>query len=275
MQRGQTVATSDVPPVRIPGVAAADHQAARLSFARIYKSYPAANGQDLVVLDDVSLELGAGNFTSVVGPSGCGKSTLLRIAVRSVRADAGEVCLQDTQQYEPGRDIVMMYQNYGLFPWQTVLRNVAFGLRMRKDRQADEKARAYLDKVGLARVADYYPHQLSGGMQQRVGLARALACEPRVLLMDEPFAAVDAHTREELQEMLLELWQQQTMTIMFVTHDIGEALYLGDRVVVMGRDPGRVVKDITVHLGRPRGSETRVSDDFVAYERAVREALQW
>ena len=178
-----------------------------------------------------------------------------------------------SERYATGKDIAMVFQNYGLFPWQTVQRNVSFGLRVQHGRGAAPRAQPYLARVGLERFVSFYPHELSGGMQQRVGLARALACAPRVLLLDEPFAAVDAMTREELQNLVLEVWNEQQMTALFVTHDIGEAVYLADRVIVMGAGPGRIIADIPIPLPRPRGPETRLSEAFGDLERSVRKAL--
>lgn len=248
-------------------------RAATLEFAGISKSFrrPGTAG-DLSVLSDVSLRLEPGSFVCIVGPSGCGKTTLLRIANKLIEPDGGRVLIGGSDVYEPGRDVAMVYQNYGLFPWQTVARNVAFGLRMRGERRATEKILPILERVGLVDFRDYYPHQISGGMQQRVGLARALAVQPRVLLMDEPFAAVDALTREQMQQMLLSLWYAEPLTVVFVTHDIGEAVFLADRVVVMGHG-GRIMADTQVAIPRPRTQEARISSEFFEAERAIRKAL--
>lgn len=245
---------------------------ASLSFRSISKSY-SRGSETLQVLHDVSVVIAPGTFVCIVGPSGCGKTTLLRIATRIVTPDAGVVEVDGSPRYATGKDIAMVFQNYGLFPWQTVARNVAFGLRAQQAKHAAERAQPYLARVGLGRFGGFYPHELSGGMQQRVGLARALACGPRVLLLDEPFAAVDAMTREELQRLVLDVWREERMTALFVTHDIAESVYLADKVIVMSAGPGRIVADIPIPLPRPRGVETRLSEEFGRLERAVRKAL--
>jgi NitT/TauT family transport system ATP-binding protein len=245
---------------------------ASLDFRSVNKTF-SRGAEKLNVLHDVSLSIDAGTFVCIVGPSGCGKTTLLRIATRIVTTDSGTVQVDGSERYATGKDVAMVFQNYGLFPWQTVERNVAFGLRVQHAKGAAHRARPYLARVGLERFGSFYPHELSGGMQQRVGLARALACAPRVLLLDEPFAAVDAMTREELQDLVLEVWREQQMTALFVTHDIGEAVYLADRVVVMSAGPGRVVADIPIPLPRPRGADTRLTEEFGDLERRVRKAL--
>lgn len=245
---------------------------ASLDFRSLNKTFTRGT-EKLNVLRDVSLSIKPGTFVCIVGPSGCGKTTMLRIATRLVTADSGVVEVDGSERYATGKDVAMIFQNYGLFPWQTVQRNVSFGLRVQHGKNAEHRAQPYLARVGLDRFGSFYPHELSGGMQQRVGLARALACAPRVLLLDEPFAAVDAMTREELQNLVLEVWSEQRMTALFVTHDIGEAVYLADRVVVMGAGPGRIVADIPIPLPRPRGPNTRLTDEFGELERDVRKAL--
>ena len=227
--------------------------------------------EKLHVLRGVDLSIKPSTFACIVGPSGCGKTTLLRIAMRIVPANSGVVELDGSESYATGKDIAMVFQNYGLFPWMTVQRNVSFGLRVQQGRSAEHRAQPYLARVGLGNFGSFYPHELSGGMQQRVGLARALACAPRVLLLDEPFAAVDAMTREELQNLVLEVWNEQHMTALFITHDIGEAVYLADRIVVMGA--GRVIADIPIPMPRPRSPETRLSEEFGDLARKVRKAL--
>lgn len=248
-----------------------DPAAASIEFISVAKAF--TRGQNVLpVLDDVSLTIEAGSFVCIVGPSGCGKTTLLRVANRIVKPDRGMVRVGESESYVPGRDIAMVYQNYGLFPWQTVERNVALGLRLRREKNASAKIRPDLERVGLADFATFYPHELSGGMQQRVGIARALALRPRVLLMDEPFAAVDALTREQLQQMLLSIWQSDRMTVIFVTHDIGEAVHLADRIIVMGRG-GRIAADFLVTTPRPRTAESRTSAGFIEAERIARRTL--
>ena len=247
-----------------------------LDVAGLCKSFAAPTGvpdaRPLNVLRDVSLGVAPGEFVCVLGASGCGKTTLIRAIARLTEHDAGEIRVAGEAAYRPGTDVCMVFQNHGLFPWLTAIDNVAYGLKVRgvSLRERLDTSTRYLDLMGLTGFRDHYPHQLSGGMQQRIGIARALACEPRVLLMDEPFAAVDAQTRERLQSELLALWQRTQMTIVFVTHSIDEAVYLADRIVVMGRNPGRIASTIDVGLERPRQRE---SIEYVTRARAVRAAL--
>ncbi len=215
--------------------------------------------QRVAALENINLTIADGAFVSIVGPSGCGKSTLLRITGGLVAPSDGEVRLYGTQVLSPRAESAMVFQHHNLFPWRTTLRNVEFGLEMANVPSAErrERAKHYLDLVGLTSFADYYPHQLSGGMQQRVGLARALAVEPKILLMDEPFGALDAQTRFLLQEELSRIWVQDRKTVLFITHDIEEALFLADRVLVMSSRPGRFIEDINVPFDRPRSDHTR------------------
>ena len=202
----------------------------------------------------VDLEIGDHEFVSVIGPSGSGKTTLLKIVAGLVKADSGEILIDGKPVTGPGEDRAVVFQSFGLFPWKTVIDNVAFPLTIRgatKD-DAREVARTYILKVGLGGFEDAHPHQLSGGMQQRVGLARALAADPQILLMDEPFGAIDAQTRELMQEELLKLWSEQKKSVMFITHDLDEAVLLADRVVVLTGQPGRVQAIVDVPLPRRR-----------------------
>ncbi|HEX4644968.1 MAG TPA: ABC transporter ATP-binding protein, partial [Verrucomicrobiae bacterium] len=201
-----------------------------------------SNHHEHVAFDHVSLDIHRREFICVVGPSGCGKSTLARIVAGLDEATSGEVLLDGHAVAGPGPDRGMVFQGYTLFPWLTVKRNVMFGLEMHgKERGlAEPEARQWLDMVGLARFEDLYPHELSGGMKQRVAIARALANGPRILIMDEPFAALDAQTRCQMQAYLLQIWKKVDVTILFITHDLDEAAYLADRILVMGVNPGRV-----------------------------------
>lgn len=206
------------------------------------------------VLADFSLEVHRGEFVTLIGPSGCGKTTALRIATGLTKPDAGTVSVDDKPSPGPSRDKGIVFQHFNLFPWRSALHNAAYGLEMQGVPEKDRLATAteYLKMVGLGKHLDYYPWQLSGGMRQRVGLARALAIRPKVLLMDEPFGSLDALTREQLQSMLQRICTEQNLTILFVTHSTDEAIYLSDRIIVMGVRPGRVIAEFTVNLPKPR-----------------------
>jgi NitT/TauT family transport system ATP-binding protein len=219
------------------------------------KTYLSQNGEAAVVaLDGFSLSIQSGEFVCLLGPSGCGKTTLLKAIAGLVRLDGGEVCIDGRPVSGPGTDRAMVFQDFALLPWSDVLTNVAFGLELRgvPKRDREQRARELIGAVGLAGFERHYPRQLSGGMQQRVGLARALAVNPSILLMDEPFGAVDAQTRRLLQEDLLALLDRTPKTVVFVTHSMEEAVLLGDRVALMTPRPGRVRDTVTVGLPRPR-----------------------
>ncbi len=208
---------------------------------------------NLVAIDGVSLEIDRGEFFMIVGPSGCGKTTLLRILAGLETATAGSIEI-DTPQGSDRPENSLVFQGDSIFPWMTVWNNAAYGLRMRNAPAAVIKERVghYLDATGLTRFADYYPHQLSGGMKQRVSIARAFANDPEILLMDEPFSALDAQNKLLLQEELLRIWDEQKKTVVFITHSVDEAVYLGDRIMVMTAQPGRVKSFVPVPLPRPR-----------------------
>lgn len=229
------------------------------------------------VVEDVSFRVAAGEFVSILGPSGCGKTTLLRVIVRLVPAERGTIKIAASERYAPGRDVCLVFQSYGLFPWRTVRENVEFGLKMQGVAARERRAAGheFINLVGLSGFEQHYPHQISGGMQQRVGLARALACRPKLLLMDEPFAAVDAQTRERLQTELLRIVAQTASTVVFVTHSIQEAVYLGTRVLVMGAGPGRIAADLPVPLGSERWQrDVRLEHRFEDYVLEARQALR-
>jgi NitT/TauT family transport system ATP-binding protein len=216
-------------------------------------------------LADVSVRAEAGEFLSLIGPSGCGKTTLLKIVAGLVPADAGRILVGDRQVAGPGRECAMVFQDFALLPWSSVQKNVEFGLLLRGTPAAEraEIAQRSIAKVGLAGFEGAYPAQLSGGMQQRVGLARALAVNPRVLLMDEPFASIDEQTRRVFQDDLLALWSEERMTVVLVTHSMEEAIYLSDRVVVLSPRPGRLHQILKVQLPRPReAKDVRASGEF-------------
>ncbi|MET0414101.1 MAG: ABC transporter ATP-binding protein [Polyangiaceae bacterium] len=225
--------------------------------------------REVTALSRVDLTIEAGRFVAVLGPSGCGKSTLLNVIAGFERPSHGAVHVDGELVSEPSPQRPVVFQQHSLFPWMSALDNVAFGLRMAGDTGARERARHYLQLVGLADFAERYPAQLSGGMQQRVGLARALAVEPRILLMDEPFGALDAQTRALMQEQLLKLWEEWRHTVVFVTHDIDEAIFLADRVVVLGVKPNVVRGVFDVDVPRPRSSEARQDPAYQALYRSL------
>ncbi|MDR7417033.1 MAG: ABC transporter ATP-binding protein [Armatimonadota bacterium] len=211
-------------------------------------------GQHVVAVEDISLTIGPGEFVAILGPSGCGKTTLLNMVAGFIPPTRGEILLNGRRITGPGPDRGVVFQSFALFPWKTVLENVAFGLKMRGLPRAEREriAREYIALVGLEGFEHRYPHELSGGMQQRVGVARVLANDPELMLMDEPFASVDAQTRMSLQEELARIWELRHPTILFVTHDVEEAVFLANRVVILTHRPGRVRTILEVPLPRPR-----------------------
>ena len=236
-------------------------------------------GREEVVpaLGGVDFDIRPNEFLSVIGPSGCGKTTLLRIIAGLIAPDAGTVTIDGRQVTGPGPERAMVFQSFGLFPWKTVLDNVMFPLVIRKvpAAEAAERARAQLRRVGLERFASSHPHQLSGGMQQRVGIARALATDPEILLMDEPFGAIDAQTREYMQEELMRIWAETRKTVVFITHDLDEAVLLADRILVLTRGPGRVRRVVDVDLPRPRWDyDVRAHPEFAAIRNEIWQLLR-
>ena len=232
----------------------------------------------VLALRDVSFTLQAGEFVSIVGPSGCGKSSLLSLISGLDAPTQGQVLLGGRVVTGPGPDRGLVFQRDCLFPWLNVRRNVEFAStlgRREASRAADVRARAQrlLEEVGLQRFADAYPRQLSGGMRQRAAIARALLYQPRVLLMDEPFGALDAQTREQMQELLARVCEAEGTTVLFVTHDVEEAVFLSDRVLVMAAHPGELSAEIPVPLARPRSAEVKLQSDFAALRRTVLAAL--
>jgi NitT/TauT family transport system ATP-binding protein len=222
------------------------------------------NRESVTALQEFSLEVGRGEFVSIVGPSGCGKSTFLNVLLGLVRPDSGELTLNQRQITGPGQERAMVFQEFGLLPWRTVQANVELGLELKQVPAPARAARAteLITLVGLKGFEQHYPHELSGGMKQRVGLARALATEPDVLLMDEPFAALDAQTRDLMQTELLQIWERTRKTVLFVTHSIEEAVYLSDRVIVMTARPGKTKAVLSIPLPRPRDYEMRLTAEF-------------
>jgi NitT/TauT family transport system ATP-binding protein len=232
------------------------------------KSFVGQDGSTVHALRDVDLDIGENEFLTILGPSGCGKTTLLKAVAGLIPWNEGDILIDGSAVRGPGPERSMVFQNFALLPWATVLDNVGFGLRMRGVGRAerDERARALIEMVGLSGFETKRPGELSGGMQQRVGIARALAVEPRVLLMDEPFGAVDEQTRRLLQEELLSIWERRRMTVVFITHSMEEAVLLGDRVVLMSARPGQVAEIVPVPLPRPRSNDVGAierSSDYV------------
>ena len=225
----------------------------------------------LEVFRGIDLDVGDCEILAVVGPSGCGKTTLLRCIDGLLPVDEGEIWVNGARVTEPSAGMAMVFQHFGLFPWKTVYANVAYGLKMAGASKADiaERVPQFIAMVGLKGFEHAYPYQMSGGMQQRCGLARALAVEPSVLLMDEPFAAVDAQTREILQFELLRIWEQRPTTMVFVTHSIEEAVLMGDRVIVLKGRPSTIHEDIAIDLPRPRSRETLAERRFAELREQV------
>jgi NitT/TauT family transport system ATP-binding protein len=249
--RGGNVVTLDRP-VRSgnPGVA-------KVGLHDISLSYRTQSGERLLALDNINLQVAPGEFLCIVGPSGCGKSTLLHLVAGLHAQTSGQILVDGTPVQGPGTDRILIFQEHGLFPWLTVGQNVEFGMKMKGASKAErrEKTEYYLRLVHLGKFKDSYIHQLSGGMRQRVAIARALATEPEVLLMDEPFAALDAQTRDLLHDELERIWSETGRTIIFVTHNVREAIRLGDRVVLLTFRPGRVKSEFPIDLPRPRHLE--------------------
>ncbi|HVR88324.1 MAG TPA: ABC transporter ATP-binding protein [Candidatus Limnocylindria bacterium] len=232
--------------------------------------------QRVRAVDDVSLAVSEGEFVTIVGPSGCGKSTLLHVLGGFIPADAGVMRVAGREVRRPGPDRGMMFQELALFPWRTVIGNAGWALEIQGLPAAQRVATAerYLELVGLLPFKDAYPSELSGGMKQRVALARLLAFDPKVLLMDEPFGALDAQTRELMQEELQRIWLATGKTVLFVTHDIDEAVFLGDRVIVFTARPGRIKADLRIDLPRPRPIEVKKSVEFLTARNQVWDLLR-
>ncbi len=244
----------------------------KLSVRGVRKVFDGRAGE-VVALDGVDLEIAEKEFVTVIGTSGCGKSTLLTIIAGLEEETEGEVDVDGGPVLGPGRDRGVVFQSYTLFPWLTAQKNVEFALQG-SGSEREEVAREHLKLVGLERFADSYPSQLSGGMRQRVAIARALSYKPEVLLMDEPFGALDAQTRQLMQELLTRIWEEHRLTVMFVTHDIDEAVFLSDRILVMTSRPGRIKQDIRVELERPRTFEVFSSPEFFEYKGNLLESVR-
>ena len=231
--------------------------------------------EKIVALDDISFSVHRREFICVIGPSGCGKSTLIRIIAGLETQTSGNILLDSQPIEKPGSDRGMVFQSYTLFPWLTIKKNVMFGLMISKTnrRKAATEAMDWLELVGLSEFADLYPHQLSGGMKQRVAIARALANQPRILLMDEPFGALDAQTRAQMQSYLLQIWRSIDITIVFITHDLEEAIYVADRILVLGANPGYLQEIVEVPVPRPRTPDQFLSPEFLSTKKHLEDLI--
>jgi NitT/TauT family transport system ATP-binding protein len=238
----------------------------KLEVAGLSKVYPGKDGSVSTVLDRIDLKIPAGEFVCIVGASGCGKTTFIKMIDGLASVTAGEIKVDGKLVSGPGPERGFVFQNDSLFPWRTVRANILFGLEMGGKPRAEalRESEEMIKLVGLAGFADHYPHELSGGMRQRVNLARALAVDPDILMMDEPFAALDAQTREIMQRELLKIWERRKKTVLFITHQIDEAIYLADRILVFGARPGRIKADIPVKFDRPRSLSLKRTPEFMA-----------
>ena len=247
-----------------------------ISAKNLTKTFMGRDGAPVLAVDSVDLTINEQEFVAVVGPSGCGKSTLLMMIAGLEDESSGELLLDGKPIDGPDIKCGVVFQEYLLFPWKTVEENIAFGPSLKKlpKTEIKELCRKFIKLVGLQGFEKCHPHELSGGMRQRVAIARVLANDPKVLLMDEPFGALDALTREGMQVELMRIWQETTCTVMFVTHSIVEAVYLADRVVIMSKRPGRIKEIMNIDLPRPRTREDTVTDKFKEYEMALRR-LVW
>lgn len=245
-----------------------------LEVKSLNKTFDSAQGQ-VTALRDINFKTHRREFVCVIGPSGCGKSTLIRILAGLESSSGGQVLLDNKPVSGPGPERGMVFQGYTLFPWLTVKKNVMFGLESLgtgRD-QAESEALQWIDLVGLEKFANAYPHQLSGGMKQRVAIARALATQPRILLMDEPFGALDAQTRCKMQSYLLEIWKNIDITVLFITHDLEEAIFLADRILVLKANPGEVDELIEVSVPRPRHTDQFLSPEFLATKQRLEDLI--
>ena len=242
----------------------------RVKIDNVRKVFNGRNGE-MVALNGVSLDIMDNEFICVVGPSGCGKSTLLNIIAGLTEPTSGKVYCDGKEVTGTGTERGVVFQQYALFPWLTVKKNVMFALEMRgiKGKEAEDEAMKYLEMVDLSKFADSYPKELSGGMKQRVAIARAYAAEPGVLLMDEPFGALDAQTRTQLQTELLETWQKKKKTCFFITHDVDEAIILAQKVIIMSARPGRIKDIVDINIPYPRTQETKMTPEFMALKNHI------
>lgn len=248
----------------------------KLAICAVSRIFSGAKGQQTQALLPVDFEVQDNDFVTILGPSGCGKSTLLRIVAGLDQASSGQVLLDGQPVLGPGADRGMVFQSYTLFPWLTVEQNIRFGLRERGMPAAEQKERSdfFIAKVGLRGFEQHFPKQLSGGMQQRTAIARALANDPKILLMDEPFGALDNQTRVLMQELLLGIWESARKTVLFVTHDIDEAIFMANRVAVFSARPGRIKTELAVNLPHPRHYTIKTSPEFMQIKAALTEEIR-
>src|SRR5215472_13351315 len=250
-----------------------EHRKSKITVRSVNRSFPASNGERVSALENINFEIedafspagrDIGEFRVLLGPSGCGKSTLLRLIAGLDRADSGEVLVNEQPVHGPGKDRGMVFQKYTSFPWLTVAGNIAYGLKINgvPEEKRSETVAQLIQAIGLSGFENAYPETLSGGMQQRVAIARTLALRPSVILMDEPFGALDAQTRSEMQQLLLGIWEETACTILFVTHDVEEAVYLADRIFIMSSHPGTIVEDVQVPFDRPRSLSLKQRNEF-------------
>lgn len=246
-----------------------------LDVASLYKQFPTKRGT-LLALKDINMHVETGEFVCAVGASGSGKSTLLRLVAGLDMPTSGSITVDGTEVTGPGSDRGMVFQKYTLYPWMTVQRNVEFGLKLQgmPPKQRKEQASEYLDVVGLTPFANALPKELSGGMKQRVAIARALACQPKILLMDEPFGALDVQTKEAMQLFLLDLWQRTHCTILMITHDVEEAVFLSERIYVLTARPGTIQQEIKVQLPDERTYEMKRNASFLDYKNQIVDLLR-
>jgi NitT/TauT family transport system ATP-binding protein len=240
---------------------------AKVSVRNLCMAYEGRNRGEITVLNKISLDVKPEEFICIVGPSGCGKTTFIRIIDGLVKATSGEVYINGSRVSEPGYDRAFVFQADSLYPWRTVLDNIAFGLEIQGVQRSERysKARELVKMTGLKGFESHYPHELSGGMRQRVNLARALAVDPEIILMDEPFASLDAQTREVMQQELLKVWSKRKKTVIFITHQIDEAVYLADRVIVFSARPATIKAEIPVRIPRPRQLSVKRTPQFLEH----------
>jgi NitT/TauT family transport system ATP-binding protein len=249
---------------------------AKIQVKNVQKKFLRKDKRFLKVLDNISLNVNKGEFAVLLGPSGCGKSTLLRIVAGLDKPDSGEVLVDGKSVLGPDRSRGMVFQSYTSFPWLTVFENIAYGLKLIQQKNPDQNqiVKKYIQLVGLEGFEKHYPSQLSGGMKQRVALARTLAVDPDILLLDEPFGALDSQTRLLMHELLLDIWEKDHKTVLFVTHDIDEAIFLADDIYICSARPAKIKKEIKIHFNRPRAYDLRTTPEFNEIKRDVHNLLR-